>query len=878
MPQPSIPILNFIDAEELERTASARRVCSARRTQPPQHRRDAPPTVRPSINLEPADRTDGSILCYQGRSCGVPRSVRKPSVSMETVAEPITPSAHVIDLSRFAEKGFGSVGARNKHDVLLARVLGKSYRLHLGSSAAQPLKVTAYAGTLHTPGRQPHAVRAQVAPQPEDSFAPVAPSDASSHIPKPVADEEWTTPEENRMHDATPWRDYRVLAAARADLDAHTYHQTGYARRAFAFMGMLVLLALPIYGIALSGVLQSAKGVVLGESEDAAHALTEGVAHVQSLDFARAATAFARAAESFYVADTVLRDASGSLLEISRYLPGQGSSAASAHYLFTAGTRLSDLAATLAGRETLWAVEAQTDPTDPQTLGIVLMESARALGNAAPVLREAVDDLAYVDARDLPFELRAQFIRTHSLITALTDQSSMLAPYNAWLYDFLGFDGSRRYLVLFENDAELRATGGFTGSFALVDVNRGIATVVEMPPQGTYAVQGQLVDFVASPDPLHLINSRWEFQDANWFPDFPASAKKAASFYERAGGPTVDGVIAFTPAFGEKLLDLFGPLELNGAENLTVTSDNFRAIAQRTYDGMGEDAAAPKQILVDLVPAFFAKLSQENPRELAVPLARMILEALKEKYLLLYAADPAQQARLQSFGWAGDVRNVPDDYLMAVISNIGGEKVDRMVLNEASLLLERIPTGMRHTLTLKRTFPDDATHTAPLYAYVRVYVPHRAQLVRAEGFQTVPEGDLEPPDASWGTDPDLAAQETVYAYDNSSKTAIGTSFGKTFFGNWMILEPGHETTATLVYETSVTNSELQENGETVTPYTLFWQKQPGARLSAVLALDAGLAAQVAWRYPQDGWSIQPDVLRYAAELTTDRVFGFFITR
>jgi len=279
-----------------------------------------------------------------------------------------------------------------------------------------------------------------------------------------------------------------------------------------------------------------------------------------------------------------------------------------------------------------------------------------------------------------------------------------------------------------------------------------------------------------------------------------------------------------------------------------------------------------------LVPAFFAKLSQENPRELAVPLARMILEALKEKYLLLYAADPAQQARLQSFGWAGDVRNVPDDYLMAVISNIGGEKVDRMVLNEASLLLERIPTGMRHTLTLKRTFPDDATHTAPLYAYVRVYVPHRAQLVRAEGFQTVPEGDLEPPDASWGTDPDLAAQETVYAYDNSSKTAIGTSFGKTFFGNWMILEPGHETTATLVYETSVTNSELQENGETVTPYTLFWQKQPGARLSAVLALDAGLAAQVAWRYPQDGWSIQPDVLRYAAELTTDRVFGFFITR
>ena len=642
MPKHSIPILRFVDVAKIGQTVRKRHSRrAARSTQTAAENSSQAVRVCLEDNPLSSKRYDGRILCYQGAFCRVPRALRNSLAVLESVQEPPEPSTHVVDLSRFAADSEEPYHPPKKRHAFLANILGKTYDLRLGSHYAKPLKIKSYGSALVASGRQTHTISARNIAFTKDETPSIKLTDSLAHTPKPIAEGEWTSPEENKMHDATAWRDFRILTfTQRAAEQSYVETYGNFGKRAFAFAGVLLLLVLPIYGIALGNALHSAKGVVLGASEEGAAAVNEGVSHLTALQVPQAADAFAQAAESFYTADTVLRDTSGSLMEISRFLPGKGSAAASAHYLLTAGTTLSDVAATLASQETVWNTSlADNDSAktlNPQTVGSLLLKSVRVLHNAEPQLQDAEKNLAQVDPNDLPTKVRDAYVHATTLLTTLIKQVNALDPYSAWLYDFLGYNGKRRYLVLFENDAELRATGGFMGSYALVDVLQGVAKVVEMPPQGTYAVQGQLIDFVDAPQPLQRINARWEFQDANWLPDFPATAKKAASFYERAGGPTVDGVIAFTPELGEQLLKILGPLDLTEQDGITVTPEIFRSVAQRTYQGMTKDVQAPKQILVDMVPAFFKKLADKNPRDLAIPFARTILTALRQKYLLLY--------------------------------------------------------------------------------------------------------------------------------------------------------------------------------------------------------------------------------------------------
>ena len=90
-----------------------------------------------------------------------------------------------------------------------------------------------------------------------------------------------------------------------------------------------------------------------------------------------------------------------------------------------------------------------------------------------------------------------------------------------------------------------------------------------MPPGGVYDLQGNLEVLLSSPEPLHILNANWQMQDANWFFDFPTSAKKLMWFYEKSGGPTVDGVIAINSNILPKLLAITGPIELSEF-NLTI--------------------------------------------------------------------------------------------------------------------------------------------------------------------------------------------------------------------------------------------------------------------------------------------------------------------
>lgn len=121
----------------------------------------------------------------------------------------------------------------------------------------------------------------------------------------------------------------------------------------------------------------------------------------------------------------------------------------------------------------------------------------------------------------------------------------------------LGEDREKIYLLLLQNNMELRPTGGFIGSFAIVGFNKGAMTKFEV--YDVYDADGQLKGYVEPPWQLkeYLNQPAWYLRDSNWDPDFSKSAQRAEWFLDKSMNIQVDGVVAIDLNFARDLVGAF---------------------------------------------------------------------------------------------------------------------------------------------------------------------------------------------------------------------------------------------------------------------------------------------------------------------------------
>ena len=146
--------------------------------------------------------------------------------------------------------------------------------------------------------------------------------------------------------------------------------------------------------------------------------------------------------------------------------------------------------------------------------------------------------------------------------------------FSSRLSVLLGMDKPMKYLILFQNNMELRPTGGFIGSFSIISFDKGRMT--EIVVNDVYSADGQLKGHVDPPEALriHLGEGGWYLRDANWDPDFSISADKIEWFLDKEINTKVDGVIAIDLSFVQKLLKITGPINLVDFSK-TITAENI---------------------------------------------------------------------------------------------------------------------------------------------------------------------------------------------------------------------------------------------------------------------------------------------------------------
>ena len=435
------------------------------------------------------------------------------------------------------------------------------------------------------------------------------------------------------------------------------------------------------------------------------------------------------------------------------------------------------------------------------------------------------------------------------------------------LLKVLGGKRSKKYLLLFQNNQEMRATGGFIGSYGVVDVEEG--KIKNIFVNGIFNIDGQLNEKIIPPRPIQKISAAWSMHDANWFADFPTSAQKVADFYEKTGGPTVDGVIALTPNVIQKLLVITGPVAMP-EYNVTVNADNFVAETQNQVEELyDKELNQPKKFLVDLTPKIIEKIYQDSSdKNRWIKLADIIEESFQEKHLLLYSRDEEVQKAIIKRGWGGEIKDTSGDYFSVINSNINGYKTDGVIEEKITHETEIQPDGsVIDTVKIKRiNHGGDSEYywyNRVNSDYMRVYVPLGSQLLEAKGHTWQ---DYEPPinyqSHNFKTDPEVAKIESSMVIDPDNGTHIFTESGKTVFGNWVYVSPGEEVEVMYRYKLPF-KINFNNFVKPADKYTLLVQKQSGS-------LGSKLSSSI--KYPNE-WKIVFGNENFETILDRDKFWG-----
>ena len=327
------------------------------------------------------------------------------------------------------------------------------------------------------------------------------------------------------------------------------------------------------------------------------------------------------------------------------------------------------------------------------------------------------------------------FLKTKQTFSAFSTTFFQGQEIFQTLPDLLGMNRRKTYLLLFQNNMEIRPTGGFIGSFGLISFEKG--KLVNFEVQDVYFADGQLKGHVEAPVKIKEFlgsSGGWYLRDSNWDPDFPTSAEKGEWFLEKETGYQVDGVIAVDFFVLQRILEVLGEVNLVDYQT-TITKDNFFEKSQ-FYNEVGffPGSTQKKDFLGAVGLATLEKIKSSQPRDLGL-IFLSILKSLEEKDILISFNNKESQKTIDKFNWDGGIKSVKcdknkndclSDYLMLVEANVGVNKVNYFL--NRSLSLENIFTIDGKVVKNLSIFYENQSPTnvfpgGDYKNYLRIYVP-----------------------------------------------------------------------------------------------------------------------------------------------------------
>jgi hypothetical protein len=327
------------------------------------------------------------------------------------------------------------------------------------------------------------------------------------------------------------------------------------------------------------------------------------------------------------------------------------------------------------------------------------------------------------------------------------------------LPDMLGMNGPRRYLVLAEDPAELRPSGGFIGTYGLVTFDQG--RITERKFQNTL-----ILDFAPGPPYVepppglkgHLLGTQfsWQLADAGWSPDFPTAAQKALELYTvESGDGKIDGVIALDTYGIDLLLGVTGPITV--PEYGVTVQPGQTTLTALANTRQSSDPGVDRKAFLDAFGGELLDAMMGTPTAKWPDLLDALHAGASQRHLMAWTKNASAQGLVAWAGWDGAVRQDSGDYVQAADANVAPtSKYNLVTQRSLDLKADIDAVGNAHdTLTLNWDNRADEPEAAALRQlpytgtngmlgnYLRVLTPERSRLQSVSGGRLVPLSGVE---------------------------------------------------------------------------------------------------------------------------------------
>lgn len=296
-----------------------------------------------------------------------------------------------------------------------------------------------------------------------------------------------------------------------------------------------------------------------------------------------------------------------------------------------------------------------------------------------------------------------------------------------------------KYTFLLQNNMELRATGGFMGSYTQFDFKNG--ELVNYKIQDIYVPDGQLIGHVNPPAPIteSFKTGFWKLRDANWNPDFPKAVKDIAWFFKKGNEPIGDSLVAINLSVVEDLIEIIGPIYVPDY-NQEINASNLYSIAQSEAEtNFFPGSTQKKDFLGALTRQLIIKMEKLDKIKY-LEILECILENLDKKNIQIYFEDLQLQEIIEINNWSGKIffdkeEGINNDYQFVVESNLGANKANCCVIRQNYQKVE--DKGDHYKIYLEINLENQSVNANPnppkdwggdYRNYLRIYLPERARV------------------------------------------------------------------------------------------------------------------------------------------------------
>ncbi len=557
------------------------------------------------------------------------------------------------------------------------------------------------------------------------------------------------------------------MALSNLNRKLDNYHPNTSKRRSFPFKLLLkIFIILLILGVIFyfpaHNIYQNAKALSISAKKLSASAKTQNLGEMQK-DVTEVK------------AEISSIDGSLNFFFFLRYIPVIGSYYSDGRHFVTAAQDELDAATialnTLTPYKDELGLNGQPTPgQDKIAQGLKVLDKLNPqMDKIEPKLKAARTEVEPIDTDKYPdnfrsLALKSKLVEVKDLIIgadlALTQGKDLIANAPS----ILGQDSPKTYLILFQNDKELRATGGFITAYAFLKMDKGHMSttssddIYKLDEKLLATCQNKICP-LTPPAPIAKYlpefdgkpRTAWSLRDSNLSPDLPTSMKQFETMYNLIGNqPSFDGIIMMDTQVVQSLIAITGPIQVFdttytadldkrcNCANVIYELEHYAEVASQVSQPNGAPPAPSdtrKAILGTLMQQILARSLGVGTDKMP-QLLQTGINLANSKHLMVYFHDQKVENAFATLNWTGQIKSFDGDYLAVNDSNFAGGKTNLYVTETATLDITANKDGaLEHKLTLEYSNPQAFSSWLNTINrdYVRIYVPTGSKLVSSKG-------------------------------------------------------------------------------------------------------------------------------------------------